>query len=165
MDTRVQAASANLETWHQHMGHSSYETVKAIDNAEPLSVYGLKLHGLQKDDTPCHGCQLGKSHCLPFPTSSKRAENPLEIVHSDLVGPFQTNSIQGNKYFATFIDDCSKIAVITYMKSKDQFKQAFINYKVWAENQLSHKIKCLHSDRGGEYVNNDLKRILQEAGV
>jgi hypothetical protein len=128
VDTRVLAASANLETWHQRMGHLSYETVKAIDNAEPLSVYGLKLHGLQKDDTPCHGCQLGKSHRLPFPTSSKRAENPLKIVHSDLVGPFQTNSIQGNKYFATFIDDCSKIAVITYMKSKDQFKQAFINY-------------------------------------
>jgi hypothetical protein len=51
------------------------------------------------------------------------------------------------------------------MKSKDQFKQAFINYKAWAENQLSHTIKCLHSDRGGEYVNNNLKRILQEAGV
>jgi hypothetical protein len=165
VDTRVLAASANLETWHQCMGHLSYETVKAIDNAEPLSVYGLKLHGLQKDDTPCHGCQLGKSHHLPFPTSSKHAENPLEIVHSDLVGPFQMNSIQGNKYFATFIDDCSKITVITYMKSKDQFKQAFINYKAWAENQLSHTIKCLHSDRGGKYVNNDLKHILQEAGV
>jgi transposase InsO family protein len=165
MDTRVQAASANLETWHQRMGHLSYETVKAIDNAEPLYVYGLKLHGLQKDDTPCHGCQLGKSHCLPFPTSSKHAEVPLKIVHSDLVGPFQTNSIQGNKYFATFIDDCSKIVVITYMKSKDQFKQAFINYKAWAENQLSHTIKCLHSDCGSEYVNNDLKHILQEAGI
>jgi hypothetical protein len=157
VDTRVLAASANLETWHQHMGHLSYETVKAIDNAEPLAVYGLKLHGLQKDDTPCHGCQLGKSHRLPFPTSSKCAEVPLEIIHNDLVGPFQTNSIQGNKYFATFIDDCSKIAVITYMKSKDQFKQAFINYKAWAENQLSHTIKFLHSDCGSEYVNNDLK--------
>jgi transposase InsO family protein len=165
VDTRVLAASANLETWHQCMGHLSYETVKAIHNAEPLSVYGFKLDGLQKEDTPCHGCQLGKSHRLPFPPSSKRAEVPLEIVHSDLVGPFQTNSIQGNKYFATFIDDCSKIAVITYMKSKDQFKQAFINYKAWAENQLSHTIKCLHSDRGSEYVNNDLKHILQEAGV
>jgi hypothetical protein len=53
VDTRVLAASANLETWHQRMGHLSYETVKAIDNAEPLAVYGLKLHGLQKDDTPC----------------------------------------------------------------------------------------------------------------
>jgi transposase InsO family protein len=165
MDTRVFAASANLETWHQCMGHLSYETVKAIHNAEPLSVYGFKLDGLQKEDTPCHGCQLGKIHRLPFPPSSKHAEVPLEIVHSDLVGPFQTNSIQGNKYFATFIDDYSKIAVITYMKSKDQFKQAFINYKAWAENQLSHTIKCLHLDRGGEYVNNDLKHILQEAGV
>jgi hypothetical protein len=96
VDTRVLAASANLETWHQRMGHLSYKTVKAIDNAEPLAVYGLKLHGLQKDDTPCHGCQIGKSHRLPFPTSSKHAEFPLEIVHSDLVGPFQTNSIQGN---------------------------------------------------------------------
>jgi transposase InsO family protein len=165
MDTRVFAASANLETWHQRMGHLYYEMVKAIHNAEPLSVYRFKLDGLQKEDTPCHGCQLGKSHRLPFPPSSKCAEVPLKIVHSDLVGPFQTNSIQGNKYFATFIDDCSKIAVITYMKSKDQFKQAFINYKAWAENQLSHTIKCLHSDCGSEYVNNNLKHILQEAGV
>jgi hypothetical protein len=38
MDTQVLAASANLETWHQHMGHLSYETVKAINQSEPLSV-------------------------------------------------------------------------------------------------------------------------------
>jgi hypothetical protein len=102
------------------LNHSLYMDLSSMDSKR-------KTH-------PAMGVNWAKSHRLPFPTSSKRAEVPLEIVHSDLVGPFQTNSIQGNKYFATFIDDCSKIAVITYMKSKDQFKQAFINYKAWAEN-------------------------------
>ncbi len=51
------------------------------------------------------------------------------------------------------------------MKSKDQFKQAFLHYKAWAELQTGKPIKCLHLDRGGEYVNNNLKHILKEVGI
>src|SRR6267378_8087331 len=62
----------------------------------------------------------------------------------------------GNTYFATFLDDFSKTVVVIFLKAKSEFKHAFEIYKAWAEKQLNAQMKCLHSDRGGEYVNKDL---------
>ena len=51
-------------------------------------------------------CSLGK-HCrVSFCYRSKRKENILESIHSDLSGPIKVKS-GGNKYFVTFIDDAS----------------------------------------------------------
>ena len=58
----------------------------------------------------------------------------------------------GNKYFITFIDDCTKYCYVYLLKSKDEAIEKFILYKNEVENQLKKKIKALRSDRGGEYV-------------
>ena len=147
-------ASTSLETWHKHMGHTV------------CSKRGLIINNSPEETGICHGCELGKSHCLPFPPSNKRASQPLELVYSDLVGPRQSNSIQGNKYFATFIDDYTRVAVVVPLKSKDQLSGAFVHYWQWAERQMEHyKLKCIHFDRGGEYVNKQVKDLLLEAGI
>src|SRR5882762_3619701 len=95
-----------------------------ISQREPLSkmLLGLNIESSPVEEKPCHGCELGKSSRLPFPSSSKRASSPLEIVHSDLVGPLQCKSIQGNTYFATFLDDFSKTVVVIFLKAKSEFK-------------------------------------------
>ena len=103
------SALASLETWHKHMGHMSKEALKRYAQS---SCQGLIINNSPEETGICHGCELGKSHCLPFPSSNKRASQPLELVHSDLVGPLQSNSIQGNKYFATFIDDYTRVVVV-----------------------------------------------------
>jgi len=51
------------------------------------------------------------------------------------------------------------------LKAKSEFKHAFEIYKAWAEKQLNAQMKCLHSDRGGEYVNKDLRAILDALGI
>ena len=58
----------------------------------------------------------------------------------------------GNKYFITFVDDCTKYCYVYLLKSKDETSDKFILYKTEVKNQLSKKIKVLRSDRGGEYV-------------
>jgi hypothetical protein len=120
---KVIATSTDLETWHFHMGHMSKQALKRSDLSD--AVHGLSIPTYQEADRLCHWCELVKSHRLPFPPSSKRAKEPVEIVHSDSVGPFGTFSLQGHKYFTTFIDNYSHTAVVTCMKTKDQFKQAF----------------------------------------
>jgi hypothetical protein len=39
-----------------------------------------------------------------------RSSNVLEVVHSDVCGPFDVNSLGGNRYFITFVDDYMSIA-------------------------------------------------------
>lgn len=42
----------------------------------------------------------------PFKSiKNKQSTRKLELVHSDLCGPLQSESFGGHKYFATFIDD------------------------------------------------------------
>ncbi|KAD6119649.1 hypothetical protein E3N88_10920 [Mikania micrantha] len=57
-----------------------------------------------------------------------------------------------NKYFITFIDDCTRNCYVYLLKSKDEAIEKFVLYKTEVENQLNKKIKVLRSDRGGEYV-------------
>ena len=74
-------------------------------------------------------------------------------------------SIQGSLYFATFIDDHSRHAVVYCIRSKDQFVVALRKFIAWAENQTSKKLCILHSDRGGEYIAASVKSILDEKGI
>nr|GFA27574.1 hypothetical protein [Tanacetum cinerariifolium] len=58
----------------------------------------------------------------------------------------------GNKYFITFIDDCTKYCYVYLLKSKDGVIDKFVLYKTKVENQLGKKIKVVRSDRVCEYV-------------
>jgi transposase InsO family protein len=159
----VADAKASIDIWHLRFAHLARDALSR--DALQDAVTGMHISSYEFKDELCHGCQTGKSHRLPFPPSHKRATKPLEVIHSDLVGPLQSLSIQGNQYFATFLDDFSKAVVVIYMKTKDQFTQAFKYYKAWAEKQLDTPILCLHSDRGGEYINKNLGQFLKEEGI
>jgi transposase InsO family protein len=114
----------------------------------------------------CRGCEVGKSTRKPFSVSStKRTSAILEVVHSDLAGPMQTKSLQGSYYTATFIDDHSKLAVVYFIASKDQFAKVFNMYLSWAETQTTLKLKALHSDCGGEYMAKAVQDTLKQRGI
>lgn len=66
------------------------------------------LSWLKASDNFCEGCVLGKQHRDSFPVGKERkATEPLQLVHSDICGPMETELLGGNKYFITFIDDFS----------------------------------------------------------
>jgi len=86
-------------------------------------------------------------------------------VHSNLAGPMQTQSLQGSKYIATFIDDYSHHGVVYFLKSKDQCAAAFKKFLAWAKNQTSERMLTLHSDRRGEYLSGAVWTILDQKGI
>src|SRR5258705_8455606 len=76
-----------------------------------------------------------------------------------------TKSIQGNVYFASFLDDYSSHGVIYGLKSKDHLKDVFEHFLSWSQNHTSCTLKVLHSDRGGEYMNQILQCCLASLGI
>lgn len=52
----------------------------------------------------------------------------MRLIHSDLCGPMQTTTLQGNKYFLTLIDDYFCFTVVRLLKSKDEVSQAVQDY-------------------------------------
>ena len=145
------------------MGHMSHQVLKSHVSA----LHGVELdHSAMNIPNACHGCKLGKSTRASFHAgSSQRSTRIFEIVHSDLAGPNTPKSIQGSSYTATFVDDYSRLALVYYLHTKDQFVRALKTYIAWGETQTGQKLRALHSDCGGEYMSKEVAEILEERGI
>ena len=90
----------------------------------------------------CEGCALEKQHRNSFPkTSNNLTKQPLEIIHSDVCGPMNVDSIGGSKYFVTFIDDFSRYTTVYTMKNENEVFEMFKEYVAYVEIQINFKVK------------------------
>ncbi|CAL9019321.1 unnamed protein product, partial [Prunus brigantina] len=77
----------------------------------------------------------------------------------------QITTIGGNKYFLTFIDDCSRMCWVYFMKFKSEVFNIFKKFKAMVELQSGYKIKKLRSDRVGEYTSTEFLQFCEEIGL
>ncbi|KAL8132042.1 hypothetical protein AgCh_007799 [Apium graveolens] len=134
--------SPNL--WHARLGHVNYDTLRHLSAKEYIPK--LTIDSKHKCET-CVEAKLKRS-------SFKRVERNtkvLDLIHSDICDLKFAPTRGGNKYFITFIDDCTKYCYVYLLKSKDETIDKFKIYKE-VETQQTEKIKTIRSDRGGEYV-------------
>ena len=80
----------------------------------------------------------------------------------------------GYRYFITFIDDFSRFGWIDLLQEKSSSLDAFKTFKIAVELKIDKKIKCVRSDRGGEYYGRfdetrrnpgHFTRYLEECGI
>ena len=76
----------------------------------------------------------------------------LGLIHLDIFSPMSSRSVNGVEYFVTFIDNHSRKTWIYFLKTKDEVFDRFIYFKALVENLRGKKIKVLHLDNGGEYI-------------
>ena len=77
----------------------------------------------------------------------------------------QSLSIDGNKYFISFIDDFTRSTILYFLKKKSGEYNAFTSYKAYVENQGQLKILTIRTDNGGEYFNDEWKSFCKENGI
>ena len=87
---------------------------------------------------------------LRLKLKEQRGSDLLEIVHTDISGPYST-TICGYRYFLTFIDDFSRYGYLYLIKEKSDALDKFKVFKLEVEKQLGKVIKIVRYDRGGEY--------------
>ena len=146
-DLNKVASSYVLESsniWHARLGHVNYKSIKKLMNMRLLPNF----------DCPSEKCQVcveSKFSKPPFHFVDNRVSEPLDLIHTNICNMKSILSRGGNKYFITFIDDCSRYFYVYFLSSKDEAVNAFKTYKAEVETQLNKKIKIIRSDRGGEY--------------
>jgi len=94
-----------VELWHHRLGHVVTEIVTRIMQSCNVSC------GKNKATVCfiiCSSCQLAKIHRLPTHLLFSRASKPLELVHTDILGPASVKATSGAKYFILFLDDYSR---------------------------------------------------------
>ena len=114
---------------------------------------------------PCEFCLFGKQHRVSFNIPSTRKPNVLDLVYSDVYGPIDVETLGGNKYFVTFIDDASQKVWFYVLKTKDQVFEHFKKFHAMVEREKGKLLKCLRSDNGGEYTSNEFKSYCSEKGI
>ena len=72
---------------------------------------------------PYDYCLFGKQNRVSFQKNSIRKLEKLELVYSDVYGPMEVDSLSGNKYFVTFIDDVSRKTWVYLLHIKSQVFQ------------------------------------------
>ncbi|GJS01455.1 retrovirus-related pol polyprotein from transposon TNT 1-94 [Tanacetum coccineum] len=131
--------------WHARLEHVNFNSLRRLIKSN--SIPNCHINSKYK----CKTCVEAKLTRTSF-KSVKRTTEPLDMIHTDICDLKSLPTKGGNKYFITFIDDCTKYCYVYLLKSKDEAIDKFVLYKTEVENQLGKKIKVVRSDRGGEYV-------------
>ncbi len=149
--------------WHEQLGHLNYQQLhKMVDQN---FVTGIKLSALT-DRSLCEGCIVGKMQRKPFKmVDHKQSSRKLELVHSDVCGPIQIDSIGGNKYFVTFIDDYSHCVSVYFIKHKSEVPKKFQEFESIVTNETGQKIVKLRTDNGTEYLSTEFQEYLKSRGI
>ena len=117
-------------------------------------------------DHLCRNCVAGKHKRSFFPNKSEyRASKRLQLVHGDICGPIQPSIVGGRRYYFLLIDDYSRLMWVAFLNKKLDAFQHFKSLKNLAESESEEKVKCLRTDRGGEFNSEEFKIYCEENGI
>uniref|UniRef100_A0AAV1VDZ4 Polyprotein n=1 Tax=Peronospora matthiolae TaxID=2874970 RepID=A0AAV1VDZ4_9STRA len=154
-------AGSKWELWHARMGHPNQDALEKTRHA----TNGIPAVG-QPPQSLCGGCMKGKQTVAKFPhCSSSKTSRVLELVHTDMMGPMNNPSKGGAKYVLTFVDDYSRYVVAYFLKKKSEVAIKLREFMTFYENQWGERMKCLRSDNGTEFVNQEMTKICMLNGI
>ena len=151
------ASMSKMWLWHKQFGHVSFGYLKHLFPDLFLNTYPPLFK--------CETCELAKSHRVPFYPSLTKSPLSFSLVHSDVWGPAKVPTLNGSRYFISFIDDHSRMTWICLMKTKQVVRSFFKQFYSMVTTWYQTAIQILRTDNGGEFVNHELKQFLQCQGI
>ena len=110
--------------WHCHLGHIGVKHMKKL-HADGF----LESLDYESFDT-CESCLMGKMTKTPFFETMERANDLLEIIHTDVFGPMSVEARGGYHHFLTFTDDLSRYVYIYLMNTSLKHLKSSKNFRV-----------------------------------
>jgi hypothetical protein len=143
-------SKGNIDIWHRRLGHASVETLRK-----------LGFHG---DLDDCNICSQGKLKHSKFSRRTFYAQQLLERVHSDFMGPF----IEGywrEKCCLLFVDEMSRKAFIKTLKSRSEVATATLKLFKKEQRRIQTSLVYLRNDGAKDYKMKVLQDFLRQEGI
>ncbi|CAJ2656756.1 unnamed protein product [Trifolium pratense] len=95
LSTCLLSKEEEVKLWHQKLGHLHLRGMKKAIAKEPIrGLHKLKI----EEGTICGECQIGKQTKVAHPRlQHQTTTRTLELLHMDLMGPMQTESLDGKR--------------------------------------------------------------------
>lgn len=104
-------------------------------------------------------------HRRSYGLSDKRARVIGEVIHTDVCGFMEINSLGKSRYFLLFKDDMTHYRHVYFLGSKSEVYDCFKNYLQRVENEISRSINILRSDNGLEFVNERMQKLMFDKDI
>jgi hypothetical protein len=120
-----------IKLWHQRLGHIHLKGMKKALSSEAIrGLPDLKI----VEGSICGECQIGKQIRMSHPRVEHQATSKvLKLLHMDLMGPMQVESIGGKMYVLVVVDDFSRFTWVNFIREKSDtlmcLKNCPLNYK------------------------------------
>ena len=152
-----------LEQWHCRFGHLNYSYIDRLIKGKLVEGMSCSSGEVNRE---CEACAQGKMHRIPFPKKGeKETHQALQLVHSDLCGPMNVDSVGRSKYVLTFTDDYTRYVTAYFIKSKSEVLSKFVEYVTKMENETNLRVRAIRTDNGGEYTSQYFKTFCAAKGI
>ncbi|KAM0020356.1 putative RNA-directed DNA polymerase [Helianthus debilis subsp. tardiflorus] len=141
--------------WHRRLGHPSHGYSHLL--------FPKLFPSTGKID--CETCFRAKSHRDPFKPSNTKVASPFSLIHSDVWGPAPVMGGQSLRYFILFVDDCTRMTWVYFLKNKAEVYEKFVMFYAMIQTQFQTQIQILRSDNGGKFVNTSMKQFFTTKGL
>ena len=113
----------------------------------------------------CGACNQGKQVKVQHKkVPDVQASAPLDLIHMDLMGPMQKESIGGKKYVFVLVDDYTRFTWVRFIRENSETVESF---KILALQLINERggIKKIRSDHGGEFENGVMMEFCEQKGI
>ncbi|KAK1424178.1 hypothetical protein QVD17_19498 [Tagetes erecta] len=133
------ASNDESQLWHRRLGHSNFRNMNRLVTGN--HAVGIPSKKFSTTDL-CPACFKGKQHRMSFKSKLENSiSKPLQMLHMDLFGPTNVQSIGKKSYCFVIIDDFTRFS--------------------W----LDCRVKILRSDNGTEFKNANVDLFCAEKGI
>jgi transposase InsO family protein len=158
----VVAEGASLKLLHRRLGHPGMRATKELMNGN--AVIGLMHDEKACAEDYCEVCRNAKEHRAHFAPSTNPPTAPLQVIHSDVMGPFKCKSSGGHVYSCSVYDQYTGYGEMLLLKAKSEVN-INLRYTIYRwQRQTGLKVKCIRTDRGKEYEGS-FQRFLRREGI
>ncbi len=108
-------------------------------------------------------CSIGNLQVEPHRDKIEPGLKPLDLVHSDVTGPF-IEGLYRATHFVTFLFDATKRTEVLISTKKNGVLPAFKGYCLHHEKR-DKRVRRLRTDGGGEYDSHDFTKFQDEREI
>ncbi|KAJ9561577.1 hypothetical protein OSB04_006737 [Centaurea solstitialis] len=160
----VSRASTDMNwLWHKRLSHLNFKTLNqlCINNL----VIGLPDYRYTKESL-CSACEKGKQTRASFKSKQiSSISSPLQLLHMDLFGPVNVQSIGGKKYTLVIVDEYSRYTWVFFLRAKSDAPEEIILFVRKMEKLNNLTVRSIRSDHGTEFKNSTLESFFEQKGI
>ncbi|KAK2429199.1 gag-protease polyprotein [Trifolium repens] len=161
--TCLMSQKDEAKLWHQKLGHLHLRGMMKLISKE--AIRGLPKLTIEEKDI-CGECQIGKQIKMSHPMLPHQGTSRvLELLHMDLMGPMQVESLGGSRYAFVVVDDFSRYTWISFLKEKSDTFEEFKDLCTRLQREKDSPIIRIRSDHGKEFQNSKFAEFCSTEGI